>query len=84
MLRTVALGLTALTGFGGLVYEVAWQRYLLTLLGSDSEAVASILAIYLGGLSVGYRLFARSSGVIIGLRPAYGSTERPSGPSLAV
>ncbi len=59
MVRSVALLLTALTGFSGLVYEVAWQRYLLTLLGSDSEAAATILGIYLGSLAVGYRGFAR-------------------------
>ena len=58
MLRSVALILTALTGFSGLVYEVSWQRYLVTLLGSDSEATATILGIYLGGLALGYRLFA--------------------------
>ncbi|HLY37029.1 MAG TPA: fused MFS/spermidine synthase [Candidatus Binatia bacterium] len=59
MVRAVALFLTTLTGFSGLVYEVAWQRYLFTLLGSDSEAVAAILGIYLGGLALGYRLYAR-------------------------
>lgn len=55
----IALGLTILTGFTGLVYEVAWQRYLATLLGSDSEATAAVLAIFLGGLSIGYSLFGR-------------------------
>ena len=28
--RATALGLTVLTGFSGLVYEVAWQKYLAT------------------------------------------------------
>jgi spermidine synthase len=57
MSRAVALLLTALTGFSGLVYEVGWQKYLATLLGSHSEATATVLAIFLGGLSVGYQLF---------------------------
>ena len=57
MIRPLALLLTALTGFSGLVYEVAWQRYLATLLGSHSEATAAVLAIFLGGLSAGYALF---------------------------
>jgi spermidine synthase len=57
MIRATALVLTFLTGFSGLVYEVAWQRYLGTLLGSQSEATAAVLAIFLGGLSVGYWLF---------------------------
>ena len=59
MIRAVALVLTALTGFSGLVYEVAWQKYLATLLGSHSEATAGVLAIFLGGLSVGYWLFGQ-------------------------
>ncbi len=57
MIRAVALVLTLLTGFSGLVYEVAWQKYLATLLGSHSEATSAVLAIFLGGLSVGYWLF---------------------------
>ena len=55
--RAVALLVTFFTGFTGLVYEVTWQKYLATLLGSHSEATASILGIFLGGLAVGYRLF---------------------------
>jgi spermidine synthase len=35
---------------------VAWQKYLATLLGSDSEATATVLAIFLGGLAAGYAL----------------------------
>ncbi len=61
MIRSVALLLTALTGFSGLVYEVTWQKYLATLLGSHSEATAAVLALFLGGLSVGYSLFGRVS-----------------------
>jgi len=61
MIRPVALLLTVLTGFSGLVYEVTWQKYLATLLGSHSEATAAVLALFLGGLSVGYSLFGRVS-----------------------
>jgi spermidine synthase len=57
MIRPVALALTLVTGFSALAYEVAWQRYLATLLGAQSEATAAVLAIFLGGLSVGYRVF---------------------------
>ncbi|MDH3211925.1 MAG: fused MFS/spermidine synthase [Myxococcales bacterium] len=59
MLRASALLLTVFTGFSGLVYEVTWQRYLATLLGSHSEATAAVLGIFLAGLSVGYSLFGR-------------------------
>ena len=61
MTRFTAIILTILTGFSGLVYEVAWQKYLATLLGSQGEATAAILAIFLGGLSVGYSLFGRAT-----------------------
>ena len=57
MTRATALILTAMTGFSGLVYEVVWQKYLATLLGSHSEATATVLAIFLGGLSLGYWFF---------------------------
>ncbi len=61
MIRLIALLLTILTGFTGLVYEVAWQRYLATLLGSHGEATAAVLGIFLGGLSVGYAVFGHAS-----------------------
>ena len=59
MVRVVALALTVVTGFSGLVYEVAWQKYLAVLLGSHSEATAAVLAIFLGALALGYALFGR-------------------------
>jgi predicted membrane-bound spermidine synthase len=57
--RLAAILLTALTGFAGLAYEVTWQKYLATLLGSHAEATAGVLAIFLGGLSVGYAIFGQ-------------------------
>lgn len=60
-MRALALVLTVLTGFSGLVYEVTWQKALAILLGSHSEATAAVLAIFLGGLSLGYALFGRVS-----------------------
>ena len=65
MVRAIALLLTALTGFSGLVYEVTWQRYLATLLGSHSEATAAVLGIFLGGLSLGYSLFGRVTRAVV-------------------
>jgi spermidine synthase len=61
MTRQFALLLTILTGFTGLVYEVTWQKYLATLLGSHSEATAAVLALFLGGLALGYALFGRAT-----------------------
>ncbi|MFH1075811.1 MAG: hypothetical protein V1753_03070 [Pseudomonadota bacterium] len=60
MMRSLALMttyvVTFLTGASGLIYEVTWQKYLSRLLGSDNTATAIILAIFLGGLSLGYYL----------------------------
>jgi spermidine synthase len=49
--------LVFISGFSGLLYEVAWQRYLAILLGAQAWATALVLAVYLGGLSAGYFLF---------------------------
>ena len=71
MTLLVALVLTLLTGFSGLAYEVAWEKYLATLLGSHSEATAAVLGIFLGGLSLGYSLFgAVTRRVVEGARAA--------------
>lgn len=48
-----------MTGAAGLIYQVAWQKYLGRLLGSDSIATAIIMAAFLGGLSLGYYLCGR-------------------------
>ena len=73
MTRAIAIALTAVTGFTGLVYEVTWQKYLATLLGSQAEATAAVLAIFLGGLSAGYAIFGllTNSFMRIGLVPIW-------------
>lgn len=60
-MRALALFTTVVTGFTGLVYEVTWHKYLAILMGVQSEATAAILAIFLGGLSLGYWLWGRVS-----------------------
>jgi spermidine synthase len=50
-----------LTGAAALAYEVAWQRYLAILTGTDHAATAVTLAVFLGGLSLGYALCGRLS-----------------------
>ncbi len=74
MVRAIALVLTLLTGFSGLVYEVTWQKYFATLLGSHSEATAAVLGIFLGGLSVGYAVFG---GITRRLVDHAAATQRP-------
>jgi len=75
-MRFTALLLTVLTGFSGLVYEVAWQKYLASLLGSHAEATAAVLAIFLGGLSAGYALFGRITRRIVARSQATGRPAR--------
>ena len=43
MIRAAALFLAIFIGFTGLVYQVTWQKYLATLLGSHSEATVAVL-----------------------------------------
>ena len=73
------LALTVFTGFSGLVYEVVWQKYLATLLGSHSEATAAVLGIFLGGLSLGYTVFGRVTGALPSGRRAGGHPDRVDG-----
>jgi predicted membrane-bound spermidine synthase len=61
MPRSLVLALSVVTGATGLVYEVAWQRTLATLLGSHAEATAAVLGLFLAGLSAGYALFGALS-----------------------
>lgn len=47
------------SGVSALIYQVVWQKYLAILLGAQARATAIVLAIYLGGISVGYAVFGR-------------------------
>ncbi|MBW1684624.1 MAG: hypothetical protein JRS35_06110, partial [Deltaproteobacteria bacterium] len=76
MIRALALFLTVLTGFSGLVYEVTWQKYLATLLGSHSEATAAVLGIFLGGLALGYGIFGRVTHRVVARAEAAGRLPR--------
>ena len=76
MERVAVLVLTALTGFSGLVYEVTWEKYLATLLGSHSEATAAVLGLFLGGLALGYALLGRLTHALLSRARARGRPER--------
>jgi spermidine synthase len=49
----------ALTGFLGLVYEVAWSRALVLVFGTSVYAFATMLTTYLVGLAVGSIIMGR-------------------------
>jgi predicted membrane-bound spermidine synthase len=42
------------SGIAGLVYEIAWARYLALFLGHTSYAVVAVLVAFMGGLALGY------------------------------
>lgn len=52
-------GLFFTTGACGLVYQVAWQRYLLNLFGATLYSISTVLAAFMGGLALGSILFGR-------------------------
>ena len=60
MTRAVALSLKIFTGLIGLVYQVTWQKYLATSLGSHSEATAAVLASSSGDSPLDTRYSASS------------------------
>lgn len=45
------------SGATGLVYEVLWSKYLALLFGSTIQAQTVVLAVFMGGLALGNRLF---------------------------
>ncbi len=79
MLRPIALALTVCTGFTGLAYEITWQKYLQILLGAHSEATATVLGLFLGGLSLGYWLFGALTRALVlrGRREGEGGRPAP-------
>ena len=45
------------SGATALVYEVVWSKYLTLMLGSTVQAQTVVLAVFMGGLALGNRLF---------------------------
>ena len=59
MKNTIAIGCFFLSGFAGLVYEVAWIRRASLVFGSSTWALSTVLAVFFGGLALGSWLFGR-------------------------
>lgn len=47
------------SGATALVYEVLWSKYLALLFGSTIQAQTVVLAVFMGGLALGNKLFSR-------------------------
>lgn len=50
---------TALTGFASLCAQVAWQKYLAILVGSETRSINLVVAVFLLGLAAGYYVFGK-------------------------
>ena len=57
--RSLALVLFLFSGFSGLVYQVVWARRFALVLGTTTYAIATVLAVFMGGLALGSWLFGR-------------------------
>jgi predicted membrane-bound spermidine synthase len=49
------------SGATALVYEVIWSKYLALLFGSTIQAQTVVLAVFMGGLALGNKIFSRSA-----------------------
>jgi spermidine synthase len=58
-LKVALLCLFFLSGFSGLVYEVAWSRLLVHIFGATLLAVSTVLAVFMAGLAAGAYLAGR-------------------------
>src|SRR5271170_5091301 len=47
------------SGATALVYEVIWSKYLALLFGSTIQAQTVVLAVFMGGLALGNKLFGK-------------------------
>jgi len=64
-----------LSGISGLVYESLWSRYLKLFVGSAATAQILVLALFMGGMSLGSLLAGRYSARIQRPVLAYGAIE---------
>src|SRR5687768_13735764 len=63
------------SGATALVYEVVWSKYLSIMLGSTVQAQTVVLAVFMGGLAIGNRLFGKRSATIKSPLLGYGIME---------
>src|SRR2546423_9841522 len=53
----LVMGWFFVSGVAGLVYQIAWARYLSLFLGHSSYAVVAVLVAFMGGLAIGNAVF---------------------------
>lgn len=63
------------SGATALIYEVLWSKYLALMLGSTVQAQTVVLAVFMGGLALGNRLFGRRADATANPLALYGKLE---------
>src|SRR5437763_4021964 len=63
------------SGATALIYEVIWSKYLTLMFGSTVQAQTVVLAVFMGGLALGNRLFGGRSDRLREPIRAYGFIE---------
>src|SRR5437868_15406773 len=63
------------SGATALVYEIIWSKYLALMFGSTVQAQTVVLAVFMGGLALGNRLFGQRSAQLKQPLAAYGYIE---------
>ena len=69
------LGLFFCSGALALIYEVVWSKYLSQMFGSTIQAQTVVLAVFMGGLALGNRLFGGKADLLRQPLRAYGIIE---------
>ena len=67
------------SGASALIYEVIWSKYLGLILGSTIQAQTIVLAVFMGGLALGNRLFGRRADLLRQPLAVYGYVEAAIG-----
>src|ERR1051326_6277360 len=57
VVSATVMGCFFISGIAGLVYQIAWARYLSLFLGHSSYAVVAGLVAFMGGLAMGNAAF---------------------------
>ena len=71
----VVLGLFFTSGATALVYEVVWSKYLALMFGSTIQAQTVVLAVFMGGLALGNKIFGARSDALTRPLHVYGIIE---------
>jgi spermidine synthase len=63
------------SGATALVYEVIWSKYMALLFGSTIQAQTVVLAVFMGGLALGNKIFGRGADRALNSLAVYGRIE---------